>query len=69
MQTWICLTSRAFDSDGAKVVVNAGLIELIEPHELGACLRMSSGKLVVVQEDMRAVLDHVSRASGIAAEG
>lgn len=69
MQPWVCLTSRAFDSEGADIIVNADLIEVVEPHELGSCVHMSSGKLVVAKETIREVLDEIMEASGIVIEG
>lgn len=71
MQTWVSVTSRAFNTDGATLALNADLIEAVEPHELGSCIYMASGKLVVAKETMKDVFDDILRANGfsLAPEG
>ena len=59
----VVLTSRAFDTEGSRVMVNAHLVEVIEPHELGSCVYMASGKLVVVKERADQVLHAVFQAT------
>ena len=68
MQTWVSVTSRAFNTDGATLVLNADLIETVGPHELGSCIYMASGKLVVVKETMKDVFDNILEANGMLLE-
>ncbi|AXC50061.1 hypothetical protein DRW48_10485 [Paracoccus suum] len=65
MATWTSFTSRAMGYEGDPVIVNVDLIETVAPHELGACIYMSSGKLVAVNESAADAFIKIAQASGI----